>query len=47
MIGIKRLGLGSDHTFDLIEKSKETINQMVFFLQFYDVAKVALINQKI
>jgi hypothetical protein len=47
MIGIKRLGLGSDHTFDLIEKSKETINQMVFFFQFCDVAKVALINQKI
>jgi hypothetical protein len=31
MIGIKRLGLGSDETFDLIEKSKEAINQMVFF----------------
>jgi hypothetical protein len=29
MIGIKRLELGSDHTFDLIEKSRETINQLV------------------
>jgi len=30
----KEVGLGSDDTFDLIEKSKETINQMGFFFNF-------------
>ncbi len=43
----KEVGLGSDDTFDLVEKSKETINQMGFFFQFCDATKVAIIDQKI